>query len=251
MLFATNGKVQDLPADTQFEFWDSQSEFGRAYKIGKLMLQERLGPAGAYNHDYLIHLILIEARTEPYRVFVSRPVGQPVDWQEWARFCYWFFGFDFWQQEQVYRDMSQGNIGVWFGSFLAARDQRRFYGPFYIMDCLKDDASVDATQVWDCHEFEGADCASKRKVPTEYLTPEEVQEKWGWLISLLQDENKAKQLWGGSMTAADHAAEIKKGKVPPLDEGVIEPDATGETSLLPWLLLAGLGGLGLYLVVSK
>ena len=168
-LFATNGRVQDLPANTQFKFWDNQSDWGRAYKIAKIELGYAKGFKHIATYETYIHLLLDVISKDPCRTFISRPAYQAKDWAQWGAFCSWFFYKDIIGMDNVLSAIRWGDCGRWLGQFLASG--RRAYAS----NCYWSDEKVDNTIFWDMHDFDQNNCRSIRQVPPEFPTPAELE----------------------------------------------------------------------------
>jgi len=185
LLYATNGRVQELPDTTQFLFWD-KADFNRAFKIAKLTLAQYygkyrgqirdvdrqnykihpdvgaylVGHAAAYKEEWRIHWLMDSISKDPCKTFVSRPVGQEVDWYQWAMFCSWYFYFhnDTGSTLLLSEDIAGGNCGRWLGQFLA-KDQtfgHKWGYPF--AHCVRNQSAVDALYFVDVNDFDVVRC---------------------------------------------------------------------------------------------
>ncbi|MFA5054483.1 MAG: hypothetical protein WC565_10510 [Parcubacteria group bacterium] len=165
MLYATNGRVQELPEGTQFSFWDKQVDLGRAWKIAKVELYFRAGKVKAAALEMEVSKLIDRIYSDPCKTFVSRPQGQSVDWQQWGRFCHWYMGFvarmysEDWRvaydadkdMESLGVDMDSGSCGRWLGQFLLAVQEGKANSP--ALPCYSSQEQVDMILFWDMFDF--------------------------------------------------------------------------------------------------
>ena len=164
-MYATNGRVQDLPEGTQFSFWDKQVDLGRAWKIAKVELYFRTDKVKAAALELEVSKLIDRIYSDPCKTFVSRPQGQSVDWQQWGRFCHWYMGFVARQyssdmytaydggrdMESLGIDMDSGNCGRWLGQFLLAVQEKKTDSP--ALPCYSSEDQVDKILFWDMFNF--------------------------------------------------------------------------------------------------
>jgi len=165
MLYATNGRVQELPEGTQFSFWDKQVDLGRAWKIAKVELYFRAGKVKAAALEMEVSKLIDRIYSDPCKTFVSRPQGQSVDWQQWGRFCHWYMGFvarlysSDWRvaydadrdMSSLSTDMDNGTCGRWLGQFLLAVQEGKTNSP--ALPCYSSQEQVDNILFWDMFDF--------------------------------------------------------------------------------------------------
>lgn len=231
MLFATNGSVQHLPADTKFVFWDAQVDWGRAFKAAKVQQQAVVGVGASPAQEFMVHLLLEATASDPYKVFTSRPAGQATDWKQWARFAYWFFGLNYGSKEKVMNDIRWGNVGRWFGQFTAANVMAQSE------HCFASNASVDAIVFWDFHPWDGQRCMSERQLPAQWPTPEEmahIQETVAWLNDTF-GTSRANKFMNDPPQASDHAQNVMQNASapPPLEDAPVDAREDESSNLVP------------------
>ena len=79
MLYATNGRTQDLPPNTPFDFWN-QVDWGIAFNIAKVEQSLLVGADRAPHQELAIRLLLDAVMRDDWSVFKSRPRGQAFHW---------------------------------------------------------------------------------------------------------------------------------------------------------------------------
>lgn len=243
MIYVTNGWAQDLPQTTQFQFWDNQLDWGRAFKIAKIRQNDVLGPSVAPRHEVMVHVLLEVIASDPYKSFTSRPAGREPDWCRWAAFCYWFYRQNMDQSWNTLEQIRTGQIAVWFPAFNAwAAD----FGSLQNY-CCGSNRAVDDTVFWDYHEFDKSKCSSTRKVPETFPTPEEIAEmvRGGqWLAEMLGSDTTAQNFYDSPPTLEQRAASFDASPPPPapVDETIYEskgisiPLVIGGVILTAWLI---------------
>jgi len=169
-LYATNGRVQDLPANTQFLFWDNQLDWGRAYKIAHIEQQHTWGAEYGFDtNEMYINLLMDVVSTDPCKTFISRPSFQSVDWEQWGAFCRWVFSHNILQVETLLTQIKYGNCGYWLGQFLASKSKA--VGSY----CYQNNSTVDNTKYWGPHfKFDPHKCQSVSELPDHWPTPDEI-----------------------------------------------------------------------------
>jgi len=230
-LYATNGRVQDLPANTQFLFWDNQIDWGRAYKIANIEVQHTWGNQYGFDtNEMYVNLLMDAVLKDPCRTFVSRPSFQAVDWVQWGNFCRWFFSRNILDVEALLTQIRSGNCGYWLGQFLASGTKA--VGSY----CYTSNDKVDSTIYWGPYfDFDSHKCKSVEKLPDHWPTPEEIalgEAYANWWNDLLgRNESNSQQL--ASQTAKHSPPVIEK-------EGEVvgdKKDAKVDTGL-PWGAIA-------------
>lgn len=245
MLFATNGRVQDLPPDTQFEFWDDQMDWGRAFKVAKIQQQDVVGVAAAPAQELMVHLLLQSVANDPCKTFISRPEFQLPDWAQWARFARWFFRLDYPTQEDVLNNIRWGNCGQWLGQFLASNTTAMSES------CFESCYTVDKIQFWDFHPWNPEYCGSDRQLPARLpTTPDELAGAVAlaeWLQNMLGPD--AKQFMNNPPQPEDHAQTVMQNASapPPLQDTVTEDGDDTSSWLWPAIGLAGALAVGIWL----
>lgn len=249
MLYATNGKTQDLPPGTQFLFWD-QVQWGKAFQIAKVEQNLRMGASVAPRHELDVHLLMESQQQDPYKVFVSRPASQAPDWVAWSSFAWWYFSMDPLSRSSLLGDIHRGQIATWFPAWMQnAHDNlgyKRKGGYCYLPE------RVDTIVFWDHHEFDKNKCQSTRRVPPSWPTPEELaqmQVASEWLAQVFGGDDDAMQRFVDSPPTASERASATSPTAPPsVDSGEVG-GGTDETSGT-WIAIGALGlavGLGVLL----
>lgn len=230
MLYVTNGTVQDLPPNQAFEFWDSQLDWGRAFKLAKIQQSEKMGPDTAPRHEMDVHVLLEAIASDKWKSFTSRPAGQPKNWCRWAEFCRWFFDHGFDQRWYILDEIRRGEINRWYPPFASWKWGRSAHY------CCDSDQTVDNTVFWDGHTFDKNYCRSDRKIPETFPTPEELagMAAWGNLLGSIFGEDGAKQFMDSPPTHADRATAMRGSSAPEPVEIDSEPDEP--TNWGPWIL---------------
>lgn len=246
MLYATNGTVQELPSNTQFQYWDSQIDFGRAFKVAKIEQQDVVGVRQAPLHEFLVHILLSSVANDPRMVWTSRPRGQAINWVQWGKFCRWFFSKPAIESDRILKDVSGGYVSSYLPQFLAAN----IISPY--AKCYETSSKIDASVFWDYFKFNFS-CESTRsdQLPEHWPTPEEMAKyedivsKWGDLWG----QDNVRQFVSDPPSMSTYAAEVSSKATPaPLDT---EPDEATSDSSSSWVVPAlAVGAIGVVVFLS-
>jgi len=265
MLYATNGQVQELPANTVFDYWDHQLDFGRAFKVAKIEQQRAIGVREAPLQEFLVHILLECVAADPRMAWTSRPKGQAVNWVGWGKFCRWVLLKSPYDMDRTLSDIRSGYVSSYFPQFLAFN----YTSP--LAQCYSTSDRIDKSVLWDYMEFKvypkgtvnpitgKYECCSER--PGEFVeleqwvtvTPEELA-KYGELVAQWQDfwgDDQVKRMTSDPPTMAQHASEVSQKASPPqpLEDQELEAEnGSGSSSLL--VPIVGLGAVGLLLYLA-
>jgi hypothetical protein len=199
MMYATNGKVQDLPSSSQFDFWN-QVDWGIAFNIAKVEQNLLVGADRAPHQELAIQLLLDAVMRDKWSVWKSRPKGQQANWEGWGNFCSYYLRSDVFAQQAMLGEMIRGRVDLWFSRYLASNVKAAGGKCFWYINAPK-------IVYWDFHEFDRVECRSIRKIPPTWPTPQEIafgQAYAQWWASLL-GQNEAQKMVNSPPSAAQRA----------------------------------------------
>lgn len=137
MLYATNGRVQDLPENQDFIFW-TPDDYRRAYMVTVVQGDAIHGPVQKMFIDFATRDMLDAIGRDPCKVFVSRPKGQEVDWERFALFAAWFIS-DIQQTTAKSTQIRFEGCSRWFPEFLQDTANR---SPAHL-ECISTAQAID------------------------------------------------------------------------------------------------------------
>lgn len=250
MLYATNGRVQDLPANTTFEFWNN-ADYERALKICKIQWQHKFGKTSSelektyQSLDFYSQGVMRCALTDPCKTFTSRPAGQKQDWVQWARFCKWLASMSIFDMTTATNDMAR-SCAIWLGPFLGSNTYA------ISENCFQSNEQVDGIRFYSMEPWNESICMTRPynpNLPPPTLPPTDtnwVDELLGWL----PEHNKG---FASPMTKSELSAALSNRDRP---MGYEQAVATAPTESPSWvtptiLVLLGLGIAGTFVAISK
>lgn len=243
MLFATNGRPQDLPPDTQFLFWDEADNL-RAFKVAMIEAQEAVGiPQYVYDSNVSwVNKLITAVREDVCATFTSRPVGQAIDWPQWARFARWYFYKSYGERQDLCHTISAGNCGTWLGGFLSAMPNLE--ATMYRSHCYTSSEQIDRLIWYEHVPFDSATCAAAPNIAQAGLF--DIAQALGVTINdLLAGKNVPPKGFAdpGTVPTSFHPAGVQTGAGDvPVVPGGQPPSSSGSStsSLLPIVAIGGL-----------